>query len=201
MGWRMKIKSLLSPPAGTFLPGWVAALAAAYAALALPAVWQQAMPSHVILISAALAAALIALSVIDLMTFRLPDALTLPLTASGIILAGILNWDSFGWRTGAAIIGFCSAYGVARLYEAVRGQSGLGLGDAKLFSASGAWVGAGGLASVLLYACLTALLAALAEHVRQARSGRSDVSMSTAIPFGPFLAAGTWLVWLYGPIA
>ena len=174
----------------------VFALALAYAALALPA-WHTLPTSRsVALASAALAGMLIVLSVIDLKTFRLPDILTLPLTLTGIALAGSLGWDSFEWRIASAALGFGSAYLVAYLYEAVRGRSGLGMGDAKLFAASGAWVGGEGLITVLLYACVTALLAILT-----ARARNTSVTKSTAIPFGPFLAAGTWLVWLYGPLA
>ena len=176
-------------------------LSGVYAALALPAAIEHTMPAPVALISVLFAAVLIALSIVDLKSLRLPDVLTLPLIASGIVLAGVFNWDSFPWRIISAGLGFCSAYGVARIYEYLRGQSGLGLGDAKLFAASGAWVGASGLASVLLYACLTALMAAVVSHWRQSRLGRPGVSLNSAIPFGPFLAAGTWVVWLYGPLA
>ncbi len=184
------------PSENTLQPRAIAALALSYAAMAVPAGLELAMPRSVVLASILLAAALISLSAIDLKSFRLPDALTLPLIGAGIVLAGVLEWDSAVSRTLAAALGFGSAYGVARIYEAVRGRSGLGLGDAKLFAASGAWVGAAGLTSVVLYACAAALIALLVARVRNA-----SLSMSTAIPFGPFLAAGTWLVWLYGPLA
>jgi leader peptidase (prepilin peptidase) / N-methyltransferase len=174
----------------------VLGLALAYAALAIPAWHTLPASSAVVLASAGLAGVLIVLSVIDLKTFRLPDILTLPLILAGIALAGYLGWDSFEWRLASAALGFGSAYLVAHLYEAVRGRSGLGLGDAKLYAASGAWVGGEGLITVLLYACIAALLAILTARVRNA-----NVTQSTAIPFGPFLAAGTWLVWLYGPLA
>ncbi len=81
------------------------------------------------------------------------------------------------------------------LYHRYRGLDGLGLGDAKLFAAAGAWVGAEGLSTVLLMACGSALVAALVWQ-------QFDKSMDgqTAIPFGPFLAFGFWVVWLYGPL-
>lgn len=192
----MKIASWLSVPTGTVPLRQAAVLSAAYAALALPVIWETAMPIEVVLASLVLACALVVLSVIDLKTYRLPDLLTVPLMLTGIVLAWTLGWDSGSWRIASAALGFGSAYAVARMYEAVRGRSGLGMGDAKLFAAAGAWVGAGSLASVLLYACTAALLAALVAHVR-----KSNLSLTTAIPFGPFLAAGIWLVWLYGPVA
>lgn len=191
----MKIAMWLSIPPDALPLRQVAALAAAYAALALPVFLERAMPQTVVLASLLLAVTLIVLSVVDLNTYRLPDMLTLPLMLTGIVLAWLLGWDSGLWRIASAALGFGSAYAVARLYETVRGRSGLGMGDAKLFAAAGAWVGAGSLASVLLYACAAALLASLVAHVR-----KSNLSLATAIPFGPFLAAGIWLVWLYGPL-
>ena len=178
----------------TLPPKTLAGLAAVYAALALPAA--PAMPVSALLASAVLAAALIVLTVIDLETMRLPNTITVPLALAGLALTGLLGWDSIAWRLASAAIGFGAAYLTAHAYLALRGRSGLGLGDAKLLAASGAWVGAEGLTTVVLYACGAALLAASLSHVR-----RGSLSRTTAIPFGPFLAAGTWLVWLYGPVS
>jgi leader peptidase (prepilin peptidase)/N-methyltransferase len=69
------------------------------------------------------------------------------------------------------------------------------MGDAKLFAASGAWLGAQALPTVLLWACVTALGVVLLAHVRGRR-----IAATTAIPFGSFLAFGTWLVWCLGPL-
>jgi leader peptidase (prepilin peptidase) / N-methyltransferase len=76
----------------------------------------------------------------------------------------------------------------------MRGQAGLGLGDAKLFAAAGAWAGLEGLASVLLYGSLAALVWAGFWAIRG-----HEVSRTTRLAFGPFLAIGLWWVWLYGP--
>ena len=174
----------------------LAAIAMIYFVLAIPAAADKPMPASAAAVSLMLAAVLIVLSLIDLKTFRLPDSLTLPLIAAGILTAAYLGSGTVAWRTISAAIGFASAYGVAKTYEAVRGRSGLGLGDVKLYAAAGAWVGGEGLITVLLYACCTALLAITAS--RQRHGGKAQGT--DAIPFGPFLAAGIWLVWLYGPI-
>ena len=79
------------------------------------------------------------------------------------------------------------------LYSRLRGRDGLGLGDAKLFAASGAWLGLEGLPAVLLVACGAAIVALLVDGLAIA-----GLSATTRIPFGPFLAFGTWIVWLYG---
>jgi len=84
---------------------------------------------------------------------------------------------------------------IAELFYRWRGVHGLGLGDAKLFAASGAWVGLDGMASVLVLASGSALVIALLVPLLGV-----SVARDTRIPFGPFLAGGTWLVWLYGPL-
>jgi leader peptidase (prepilin peptidase) / N-methyltransferase len=174
----------------------VVAFGLVYAAAAAPALHDGAMSPPALAASLALAVVLILLSAIDLRTFRLPDVLTLPLCAAGIALAGALGWDTYEWRAASTLIGFASAYLVAAAYERLRGQSGLGLGDAKLLAAAGAWLGAQALPAVVLYACGAALLAIGVAYAR-----KLPVDRTTKLPFGPFLAAGTWLVWLYGPPA
>ncbi|MBY0226281.1 MAG: A24 family peptidase [Hyphomicrobium sp.] len=141
-----------------------------------------------------LAALLIALSAIDLRSYRLPDYLTLPLGAAGVAAAHWLGWETGMARLLAAVIAFLSLLLVRAVYFQVRGRHGLGLGDAKLFAAIAAWTGVDGLAAILLYASGLALLAA----IYLAATGR-HVSAHTALPFGPFLGVGGWLVWLYGP--
>ena len=59
-------------------------LSGVYAALALPAAIEHTMPAPVALISVLFAAVLIALSIVDLKSLRLPDVLTLPLIASAL---------------------------------------------------------------------------------------------------------------------
>ena len=125
----------------------------------------------------------------------MPDALTLPLALAGIGLAAVLGWDTPEARAVAAAAGFLMFALIGWAYRRVRGIDGLGLGDAKLLAASGAWVGFAGLPSVVLWACGLAGLWLLVMYVKGA-----SLSRHTGLPFGPVLAAGTWLVWLYGPL-
>jgi leader peptidase (prepilin peptidase)/N-methyltransferase len=171
------------------------AFAALYALLALPAVIDIGLPLPVLAISLLLAGALIALSVIDVATMRLPDAITLPLTVAGPLIAWATGWDEPLWRVVSAGVGFLALFAVAEGYRALRGRAGLGLGDAKLFAAAGGWLGMGALPSVLMWGCGIAL-----AGVALAMAFRRQVTAATRIPFGPFLACGFWLVWLYGPL-
>ena len=138
---------------------------------------------------------LVALSTIDWLTFRLPDALTLPLAVAGLIV----HWEGGQFavleRLIAAAVGFGLLAGAACGYEKLRGRAGLGLGDAKLYAAAGAWLGLAGLPSVMVYATIAALAAIAGSTVMGSR-----VSLTSRLPFGPFLAVAIWIVWLYGPI-
>ncbi|HEX2840995.1 A24 family peptidase [Hyphomicrobium sp.] len=143
----------------------------------------------------ALGLALVALSIIDLRTWRLPDIITLPLLAAGLVVAWLVENRDVVTAALAALFAVGALAGLNWIYLQVRGRSGLGFGDAKLFGAAGAWVGFEGLASTLLLACLTALVAVAAAVL----SGR-EVQGSTALPFGPFLCLGLWATWNFGPL-
>jgi leader peptidase (prepilin peptidase) / N-methyltransferase len=169
-------------------------LALLYTLLAFPALYDVGAPI-IIVITGLLGTALVWLSIVDIRTMRLPDAVTMPLAISGVALAWVMVWDNPFWRLASAAIGYLVLFGVAHAYRAIRGRAGLGLGDAKLFAAAGAWLGMGSLPSVMLWACMLALAGVLLAVIFKRR-----IEASTRLPFGPFLALGVWMVWLYGPI-
>jgi leader peptidase (prepilin peptidase)/N-methyltransferase len=171
---------------------WLAGL---FVALALPVLPEQDMSSEWIAATLLLGGALVALAAIDAVTFRLPDALTLPLLGLGLAGAAFADGDVPYWHLLSAAAGGLLLYGVGLLYRSVRGRAGLGLGDVKLFATAGAWLGGEGLSSVMLVACVAAILT-LAYVIL--RGGKLEPG--TAIPFGPFLALGLWVVWIYGPL-
>jgi leader peptidase (prepilin peptidase)/N-methyltransferase len=138
---------------------------------------------------------LLLLAAIDWRVQLLPDVVTLPLMVAGLISAIVLPLEP--WRDHAigAVAGFTVLATTAYLYRLLRNREGLGLGDAKLMAAIGAWVGWQRLPSVLLFASMLGLLFAVAMSLRGRR-----LSLSDGLPFGTFLAAGGWLVWLHGPL-
>jgi leader peptidase (prepilin peptidase) / N-methyltransferase len=166
-----------------------------YGVLGMPLLWRKDVVSDLIVVSLLLAAALAALSAIDLNRYQLPDVITLPLAGSGLLISFWLGTMPLWWSAASAALGFLLLAGLARVYYHLRGRAGLGLGDAKLLAASGAWLGAETLPTVLLWATGAALVCVLV-------AARRDTSLSgaTRIPFGPFLCFGTWLVWLYGGV-
>jgi leader peptidase (prepilin peptidase)/N-methyltransferase len=130
---------------------------------------------------------LLTLGWIDSLCQRLPDFLTLPLVLAGLAEAYLLEPEALTGRAIGAACGYAGFRLLSLLYIWRRGREGLGQGDAKLLAASGAWAGAWSLPDVLMIGAVTALAFAL-------RRGRIDPA--ARIPFGPFLAAGTWVMWL-----
>lgn len=135
---------------------------------------------------------LLALGWIDALCFRLPDVLTLPLLLAGLALTGLDAPDDLPWHALGAAGGYLALRGIAIGYRLLRGREGLGAGDAKLLAAAGAWLGP----AALPWLVLIAAVVALAWAGVAALAGRS-VQATTVLPFGPFLAAAFWLLWLY----
>ncbi|MES2665532.1 MAG: A24 family peptidase [Pseudomonadota bacterium] len=127
--------------------------------------------------------ALLAIARIDARSLRIPDVISLPLICAGLLLAAAQP----GWQDHliGAVVGFAVLGGLGEAYFRRTGREGLGLGDAKLFAAAGAWLGWQALPQVLLIAALGGL--AFAALRRQTAGG---------IAFGPWLALGFWLVWM-----
>jgi leader peptidase (prepilin peptidase)/N-methyltransferase len=100
--------------------------------------------------------------------------------------------DPLAHLIGAAT-GFLVLYLIAILYRRARAREGLGLGDAKLAAAAGAWLSWQALPSVILIACAAAFIWI---GVRVALRGRAVLSQQIA--FGVPLCFAFWLIWLYG---
>ena len=154
--------------------------AGGYGILFLAAASQTSFPLHVLALTLVLGAALVALSVIDHRSFRLPDALTIPLACLGLAAAWWFEMGDVLLRCLAAATGFLVIYAIDQIYFRIRGRHGLGLGDAKLFAASGTWVGLSGLPTVLIWACVTGIALALLMSLRN-----QSLDKWTRIPFGP----------------
>lgn len=141
-----------------------------------------------------LALALSWTAAIDIDRFTLPNPLTLGLLLLGLALAATRHVFGLAEALIGAVAGYGVLAGAALFYRRFRKRDGLGFGDAKLFAAAGAWLGWAALPSVLLIASFSALIWVLAEAaIRRKFDG------SRALPFGPFIAAGFWLVWTFDP--
>lgn len=144
---------------------------------------------------------LLALSLIDLRTYLLPDTGTLGLVLVGLGLSAAGMTGPLWLHALGAVVGYGVLWAVAASYRAARGVDGLGLGDAKLLAAAGAWLGPLALPSVVLWAGVIGLALAAAMGAFHGGDDDGGVQWGMAIPFGPALALGFWITWLYGPIA
>jgi leader peptidase (prepilin peptidase)/N-methyltransferase len=165
------------------------------------AVWSAvAFSDGLFWISCVLGWTLLALAATDVKYFLLPDALTLPLIAGGGLACALLDAGSLVDHCAGAVLGYLLVVVVRFVYRRLRGREGMGLGDAKLLAAAGAWVSWTGLPTVLLVASLSGLVA-VAVGSRLGSKGNANVSPTDKVPFGAFLSLGLWIVWLYGPLA
>lgn len=130
-----------------------------------------------------LLAVLIALSVIDLKTFRLPNVLTYPLMGLGLLQAYVLKLNLADHLIGLAA-GYFVFLAVELAFKYLRGKDGLGRGDAKLLAAGGAWCGWMALPYIVLISSLMGIAMALASK-----------NKTNVIPFGPALSVGILSVW------
>jgi leader peptidase (prepilin peptidase)/N-methyltransferase len=159
----------------------------------LPALILPAAPA---MLAALLGWWLLGLALIDLRTFRLPDVMTLPLLTMGLLLAWLqppgLPMPPLADSAIAAAGGWLALAVVAIGYSRLRGREGLGMGDAKLCAAAGAWLGVASMPWLVLLAALMGLALALLLHRR--------LEATSAIPFGPPLALAFWLLFLFATI-
>lgn len=138
---------------------------------------------------------LLTLAAIDWDTTLLPDALTQPLTWSGLIVAA-LGWSgqSLTLALWGAVGGYLVLWTVASVFQLLTGKVGMGQGDFKLLAALGAWLGPWAGLSLILIASLSGLLVGLL--LRQ----RGGLREGLYLPFGPFLVlAGLWVM-MAGPL-
>lgn len=138
---------------------------------------------------------LLLIALVDADELWLPDRLTIPLLAGGLIAAAALPDRTLVDALLGAVVGFTALSLVARAYRHLRAKEGLGGGDPILFGAVGAWVGWIGLPSVLLWACAAGL-----SWIAARALARRPLMRDEPLPFGPFIVIGGWLTWLYGPI-
>lgn len=134
-----------------------------------------------IFVSVAVGLWLIAIAVFDVKYLRIPDGLTLPMVAFGLGVAWFDGYSDFAHHLIGAGAGYLAMAGFGQAYFRLRGREGLGLGDAKLFSAAGAWLGWQALPFVLLIGSVGGLCWALITRQKG------------ELAFGPWLALGFWL--------
>lgn len=149
----------------------------------------------------------------DLKTRRIPNKVTVSGLLAGLILGAFLEGGFPLEALSGAGLAFLMAFFIFAL-------GGFGAGDAKLVTAVGAFVGPGGLFSVLLYGALAGGLLALINAIRRgavlglllntkdlirswfsAGQGGFDNELNSpeahSLPYGVAIAAGAVLAWVF----
>jgi leader peptidase (prepilin peptidase)/N-methyltransferase len=161
-----------------------------FAAVAARFGWSWELPAYLVL-----AAALLAISLIDLEHFIVPDRITAPLTVSALALLGLAAAaDGNGWRYGRTLLGGVAFFAFLLVLNLLY-PKGMGMGDVKLAFSLGLYLGWLGWGQVFLGGFLAFLLGAVVGVglIATKIKSRKDV-----VPFGPFLALGTMLTILFG---
>jgi leader peptidase (prepilin peptidase)/N-methyltransferase len=135
---------------------------------------------------------MLALAVIDAGHMILPDVLTWPGIALGILLQPLLPWARLGEGPWAAVAGAAAGallgagvlLAVWLAWYLVRHEEGMGLGDVKMLAMIGAFLGWKGVLVALFIASLAGAAVGLTLMARGSLDARSK------LPFGVFLAFG-----------
>lgn len=135
---------------------------------------------------------LVALTLIDLDEYLLPDSLTLPLIWIGLLANSFGVFTSLENAVYGAVVGYLSLWSVFWLFKLLTGKEGMGYGDFKLLAAIGALLGWQALPLVIL---LSSAVGAIVGILMIIILGRDK---NIPIPFGPYLAAAGFIAALWG---
>jgi leader peptidase (prepilin peptidase) / N-methyltransferase len=143
---------------------------------------------------------LIALSVIDLKHWILPDELNFALGVCGIIFhfsSGYLFMDIKDMLIGGAV-GAGMLYIIRYFANRYYGRDTLGLGDVKLLGAAGLWLGLDGVLQAVTVGALAGLVHGVGYAAYLHFKHKTPLSLSQlSIPAGPGFAVGIFAVGAY----
>ncbi|MCW2318881.1 leader peptidase (prepilin peptidase) / N-methyltransferase [Rhodoblastus acidophilus] len=132
------------------------------------------------------------IAMIDSLYFVVPDG---PLLGLAVVAALSRPPEVIVEYLGSGLGAYVMFWLFGWSYKVLSGRAGLGGGDVRLLAISGFWLGGEGLLSCLLTSTLSALLSA-ALAWRNGKLARRD----DPLPFGPHIALGFWLTWMFGPL-
>jgi leader peptidase (prepilin peptidase)/N-methyltransferase len=143
-------------------------------------------------VAALFGASMIALALIDLEHFILPDRITLPGIAIGLLVQPLVKWVGLPWALVGAAVGAGVILLMNAIWKAIRGVPGFGLGDVKMLAMIGAFLGLSGVVVTLFLGAL------LGSVTGMALMARKRIHMQSKLPFGFFLAIGAIAALFYG---
>lgn len=151
-------------------------------------------------LGAGLALLMLAVAVVDLRYFIIPDELTGAALVLGLVDAALAQTPPIVESLAAAVLRGALTMlfflSVRWTYQRLRRREGLGLGDAKLALVAGVWLDW----AMIPVAIEIAALAALAAYAASATTGKRKLNAAARMPFGLFFAPAIWLAWLTGVV-
>ncbi len=146
---------------------------------------------------AGLALVMVAIAVIDLRSFIIPDTLNLAALALAFANSIFSATDNAMEAVASAALRGCvlsfAFLGLRIAYRSFRKREGIGLGDVKLAGVAGAWLDWQTMAITVEIAAVAALVSYGARQWALARSLRP----TSHLPFGLFFAPAIWLGWFF----
>ena len=126
---------------------------------------------------------------IDLKHFIIPNTLTFPLMIIGFFKSFDPNlnkaiFPNYINSLIGGLIGYFIIWLIIYFYKKIRKKDGMGLGDAKLMAVIGFWFGWSSIPFVIFISSFVALVFAIPSLIKK------SVSMTSEIPFGPYIIAG-----------
>jgi leader peptidase (prepilin peptidase) / N-methyltransferase len=174
------------------IPARYPAVEAANGLLWALAAWRAADPAG-FFAGAWLSSACLALLFIDWDCQLLPDAITYPSLAAGLVLSLFRRDLGFGQALLGALFGAGLLAAASLAYHGLTGREGLGWGDVKMLGMIGAFLGPAGVLITLLFASLAGSLVGIALMLLR------GATMKFRLPLGCFLAAAAVFAFFFGP--
>jgi len=134
------------------------------------------------LVAALFGSLLVVLAAIDVEHYLLPDRITLPGTVAGLALQPWIPGVTLRQAVIGAALGGGVLLAVIAAWYLLRGEEGMGLGDAKMLMMIGAFLGWKAMLVALFFAFFAGAALGLALMGRER-------GLKTRLPFGAFLAA------------
>lgn len=135
-------------------------------------------------------AILVATTFIDLDHRLIPDKLTLPGTALGLLTAYWTPGLGIVSSLSGAVLGFGLFYAIAWYYQWRTGKAGMGGGDIKFLAMLGAFLGPTGVVTTMLISSILGSVIGIAWAAYQRRVNGEGTLLQATIPYGPFLVLG-----------
>ena len=151
--------------------------------------------SIIIFLSLVLFLLLIILSIIDIQYFIIADIPLYTLFLLMFLYLVSVKPEQLITHLYSTLAGYFAIIFIRIIYKHIRQIDAIGIGDAKLYAFAGFCLGYNNLPSTMLVAVFSAIISSFIA-LKNGYLG----NLKEPIPFGPHLALGIWLVWVFGPI-